>query len=542
MSNTARGAAPHKSGGSRPLAIVWALLLVIATTGCAAPSAAPPKPTATPAPSPTPAPPATATPAYSNAAVIEKYRSRLPQMIRENSVPGLALAVVDDQQVIWAEGFGVTDGPGSRPVTADTLFSVQSMSKHFTAIAVLMAARDGVLDMNAPITTYLPWFRVNSIFEERPEQKMTLTTLLGHTAGFTHEAPVGNNEDLGPATFEAHIRSIADTWLMFPVGQAYHYSNNGPDLAGYILQQQAGRPFAQYMQEKLLDPMGMTHSTFDITRIEQTADRAIGHDKAVTTVPVPVPMLPAGGLYTTANDMAKYVQFNMNWGVVDGGARLAPQSLLEEICAPPSPPTRAQEAGYGVFVGRRHGTYFIGTGGGGFGFLSHTFWYPELKLGIVLLTNSANHDLADTLDVQIMEDLIADPNTIFHARAQALHDATPAPWETRPAAAAPPTPDVPALIRGLALPTPTQDPPRWAGYVGVYEFLGWGQARVSVEVYAQDHRLYAKVPQGVTALTEVRPGVFYADNGEALDLRGPIPIFEGIRFTKVGAAPPTSAP
>ena len=547
MRNASRGAAACGRRRPGPSTVLWALLLLIASTACSANS---PTPLASPTPVVLPSPTAiTASPTYSNSGVIEKYRQLIPQIIKENNIPGLSLAVVDDQQVLWAEGFGVTDPAQNRPVTADTLFSIQSMSKNFTAIAVLMAEQEGLLDTNAPISTYLPAFRVNSIFEEHPEQKMTLTNLLGHTAGFTHEAPVGNNQDIGTATFEEHIKSISDTWLMFPVGQAYNYSNSGPDLAGYILQVRSGIPFEQYMQEKLLDPIGMTHSTFDLARIQQVDDRAIGHDRNVATVPVAVPMIPAGGLYSSAADMAKYLQFQINLGIAGtagtgGGKRLVPESLLNTVDAPPSPITRQMGQGYGVFVGRKHGTYYIGSGGGGFGFLSDLLWYPELKLGIVLLTNSVDHKLQRVLDAQILDDLITDPDTIFHARDIQLSGSSRAPWETVAGTNSSPLPtaDVRALIQQIA-PTPTaQDKLRWGQYVGSYHVLVWGQALMTVQLYEHNNRLYANLQGTSYALTEVRPGVFFLDNGEALDLRGPIPIFAGVRFTRDTAGSPEVTP
>ena len=138
----------------------------------------------------------------------------------EQGVPGLAVALVDTDRALWVEGFGHLDGAGSAPVSADSIFSVQSMSKLFTATAVMQAVAAGRLDLDAPITTYLPGFTVHSAFEKHPERKITLRMLLSHTAGFAHEAPVGNNNDLDPGTFDAHVRSISDTWLRFPVAVA----------------------------------------------------------------------------------------------------------------------------------------------------------------------------------------------------------------------------------------------------------------------------------------------------------------------------------
>jgi len=157
--------------------------------------------------------------------IIEQYRQEIPQRTQQENVPGLAIAVVDDQSILWAEGFGYTDWNRRIPVTPDTLFSIQSMSKSFTATAVMFAAQDGLVDLHEPITTYLPDFHVNSIFEEHPEQKITLRILLSHTAGFAHEAAYGSNYDHPSYSFERHIASISDTWLKFPVGTRYSYSN-----------------------------------------------------------------------------------------------------------------------------------------------------------------------------------------------------------------------------------------------------------------------------------------------------------------------------
>ena len=98
---------------------------------------------------------------------------------------------------------------GGRPVTVDTIFSVQSMSKVFTATAVMQAVQSGQLSLDTPITTYLPGFTVNSAFESHPEQRITLRMLLSHTAGFTHESPLGNNYEPEPGDFDAHVRSIS---------------------------------------------------------------------------------------------------------------------------------------------------------------------------------------------------------------------------------------------------------------------------------------------------------------------------------------------
>jgi len=152
------------------------------------------------------------------------------------------------------------------------------------------------------------------------------------------------------------------------------------------------------------------------------------------------------------------------------------------------------------------------------------------------------------LDAQILDDLITDPNTIFHTRDIQLDSSHLAPWDTATGTDSPPPPtaDVPALIRQLA-PTPTaQDTLRWRQYVGSYHVSVWGQASMTLQLYEHSSRLYANFPGTSYALTEARQGVFFMDNGEAIDLRGPVPIFAGVRFTRDAAgsseATPTGSP
>src|SRR5688572_11398800 len=127
--------------------------------------------------------------------IIERKRSAIRKAISEHGIPGGAVALIHQGKVVWTEGFGVTDRAPARPVDATTIFSIQSTSKHFTATAIMLAVQKGLLDLDAPITRYLPEFAVRSRFERDPQNRMTLRLLLNHRAGFTHEAPIGNNYD-----------------------------------------------------------------------------------------------------------------------------------------------------------------------------------------------------------------------------------------------------------------------------------------------------------------------------------------------------------
>ena len=194
--------------------------------------------------------------------VITKLKEQIPPLLKQNNTPGLAIALVEGEKLVWAEGFGYTDLGNTERVSADTLFSLRSISKTYTATGFMLAVDKGWLKLDEPLHKYLPRFTVKSRFGAGEADRITFRHLLSHWSGLPHEAPCGNNYDESPCPFADHIRSISETWLMFPVGARYSYSNLGIDLAGYALELRARKSFAQFMQDELFKPLGMTSSSF----------------------------------------------------------------------------------------------------------------------------------------------------------------------------------------------------------------------------------------------------------------------------------------
>ena len=477
--------------------------------------------------------------------VIATYRQRIPVVMARQHVPGLAVVVVDGDRVLWQEGFGSRDDDGGR-VTADTIFSVQSTSKTFTATAVMVAVQDGLVDLDVPITTYLPDFTVNSAFETHPERRITLRMLLGHTAGFTHEAPLGNNYSPQPGSFDAHVRSISATWLRFRVGTGYAYSNLGIDLAGHVLEVVTGLPFPVMMRDSLLRPLGMERSTFDRSRVRATANRAAGHAGPVPP-PLDSPMTAAGGLWASAADLGRFLRFQLGDGTLDGRELLDP-SLMEQMRTIP-PPNIGAPAGYALGVARTRwpaGRYLdlFEHGGGGNGFLTDLRWLPQLQLGIAVLTNSSEHDLQGSLALQILGDLAAAADSPYHERLVALPGQPPV---AEPDGHFLPPPDLARQIAAVALPGSAEAAARWAQLPPLYRTGTPGAmdptappSRFHVEAgtpYFDASEDGTPVPH---RLTETRPGLFLADNGETLDLRGPVPHWRGLRLNPVTNGPVTA--
>jgi CubicO group peptidase (beta-lactamase class C family) len=468
------------------------------------------------------------------AGIIAKFREEIPPRMQQENVPGLAVVVVDERSILWAEGFGNTDWDEKIPVTPSTLFSIQSMSKSFTATAVMFAVQDGLVDLDEPISTYLPDFHVNSLFEDHPEKKITLRMLLSHTAGFAHEAPYGSNFDHPAYSFEKHIDSISDTWLKFPAGTRYSYSNLGIDLAGYILQVRSGVPFIHYVQEKVLDPLGMKNSTLDVSRIRATSTRAIGHEMDNPFRPaVDFLLIPSGGVWSTATDMARYLQFHINSGALDGN-RLLQENLAETMYTPPSKPAQNayQDSSYalGMTVNARNGARHFQHGGGGWGFNSSMVWYPELKLGAVVLCNAdLNNDLVVQLNEGILNSIIAGDPDLYAQRAKSGVQVESA-FSPEDGEYVLPDSALQNLILGKALPDDESTEKRRKSLAGTYMVVDLAGTVELMVLNGELNYFY----QGIRhTLTEVQPGLFFSPYGDAIDFRGRPPTFGGIPLINV---------
>jgi len=267
-------------------------------------------------------------------AVIEEFRASVPGMMDKGGVPGAAIALVDDKGIVWTEGFGHTGGRRSPPVTPDTPFMVCGISKLITATAVMLGVQDGLLKLDEPIMTYLPDFKANSRYEDHPEQKITLRRLLNCTAGIPAETPLGNGfEPASTTSFEDHIQSLYGSWLVCPVGSSLFFSNASSDLAAYTLRVASGKLFKDYLKERLFTPLGMSNTTADRQEILDNSERAIGHMMGMSRVPAVHPALGAGGIYSTARDMARLLQLHINRGTLDGRT-IVGQPLMETMHTP----------------------------------------------------------------------------------------------------------------------------------------------------------------------------------------------------------------
>jgi CubicO group peptidase (beta-lactamase class C family) len=476
--------------------------------------------------------------------LFDEYGAVIRDSMASHGVPGLSIVIVDRERILWTAGFGVRDRETGEPVTPETVFSVQSISKLFTGVAAMRAVEDGLLEIDAPVTEYLDDFRVNSRFSERPASRMTVRHLLTHAAGFTHEAPVGNNYDAYSPSMEAHIRSIRDTWLKFPPGTDHAYSNLGVDLVGYILQERSGRAYQDYVDEEILEPLGMESSFVDTVGQRLCSNCAAGHREDFVSMPEYVPMTGSGGVRVSGEDAGRFLQFLLRFGETPEGGRILERSSFEELYRPTG---RLRERGwphmwYGIGVmvhAHDKGRNLIHTNGGGFGYISSMRWYPGQGVGAVVLTNSDDHDqFGDDLTHSVLEGVVA--------RGAATDGRTPDVPTVRSFFTN--LPDTTAAAPEAVRSEPTPYRPEWDEYLGIYEIIygggfelapsaDWTERRA--EVLRNDGHLQLRHPgsEEPEPLIEHEPGLFFgAESGEALDFRDEPPTLRNIELERVEGA------
>ncbi len=459
-------------------------------------------------------------------AVIADIEGMIRQTMSHSRIPGLSVVLCNSQGLIWEAGFGYGDDRRSVPVDGNTMFSIQSMSKTFTAVGVLTAVRDGAVELDAPISRYLPDFRIQSIFEDRPQDRITLRHLLMHTVGFTHEAPGGGNYDGSEISFDRHVENIQDTWLMCRVGERYQYSNLGIDLAGYIAARESGTPFIEYMEQNVFAPLGLDRTTMDPSRITAETNRALGHQVGFDHPPVVVPMTGAGGVYTTAHDLGTFLTFLLKEG--RPGGQILPPALFTEMYTTPN----YGGYGLGVAVGRRGNDLYFDHGGGGYGFLAYMAWYPTLDIGVAVLTNSAEHDSQSVRLTEQIVDKLEDAGLV----------------STRFSLTSLPVTNFSiGLVKDDSWyfdthPESTAWKPEWKNYLGKYQLsiyaeplwyakliLAMGFRR---EVFIKVRRQGDTMTVDGVPLLEHEPGLFFSKTGEALDFRSDPPTWRNVELKK----------
>jgi CubicO group peptidase (beta-lactamase class C family) len=307
-------------------------------------------------------------------------------------IPGLALGIVHGDRIVHVQGFGKADR-SRRNVTPETPFLIGSVTKSFTALAIMQLSEAGRVQLDAPVQRYLPWWRVA---DPDASTRVTIRHLLYQVSGLSKAtgnayATSGVTHD---SALEDRVRALRDVGLTEPVGTTWQYSNANYWTLGMIVQAVSGQSYETYVQEHIFNPLQMRNSYTSVTEAVQHG-LPTGHRYWYGfPVPYEVPFdrggLGSAGLSSSAQDMARYLSLYLNDGRSGTTALVSPAGAAELQRA--GVPTGLDGVSYamGWDVGQIHGTTAISHDGSGFDSHANVLLIPERGWGVVVMENGEN--------------------------------------------------------------------------------------------------------------------------------------------------------
>ena len=320
------------------------------------------------------------------AQVVEALTRFVETQMAEKRLPALSIALVDDQQIVWARGFGVANPADRTPATAETPYRVASVSKLFTDIAVMQLVESGRVALDTPITRYVPEIHPVDPFG----QPITLRELLAHRSGLVREPPVGNYFDPTSPTLAETARSLDSTTLVYAPGSRTKYSNAAIAVAGYLVERVTGEPFADHLRRTVLEPLGMTGSSFepsaDLLRRRARGQMWTTDGRTFDAPTFPLGIAPAAELTASMLDLGRFLSALFAGGVGPGGRVLADSTLARMWGVQFGGAGETSGFGLGFAVSRLDGHLWIGHDGWHYGFGTEVAVLPQDRLGVAVST------------------------------------------------------------------------------------------------------------------------------------------------------------
>jgi CubicO group peptidase (beta-lactamase class C family) len=332
----------------------------------------------------------------------EQIDAYLEARMRTAHIPGLALGVVRGNEVIYLKGYGIA-GPGGPAVTPQTPFIIGSLSKSFTALAVMQLVESGQINLDAPVTKYLPWFRTA---DPAASAQITVRQLLHQTSGLpVYEGRRGFvDDDQADGALETCVRRLAAVTLSHPAGQAFEYANENYTTLGLIVQAVSGRSYEDVIRAEIFAPLQMRHSAASLSD-PAAQDVASGHRhwlwRAIAfDAPYPRGQTPAGFLISSAEDMSHYLIAHLNGGAYAGQQVLSPGGMAA-LHAPGAPIGPTTSYAMGWVVRSEAGALRIEHNGDVSNFHANMLLLPDQQIGLVILTNVGGFTNAAALNLPI---------------------------------------------------------------------------------------------------------------------------------------------
>jgi CubicO group peptidase (beta-lactamase class C family) len=309
-------------------------------------------------------------------------------------IPGVSAEIVHDQEVLWSGGFGSADVAAKRPATADTIYSICSISKLFTSVAVMQQRDAGKLHLEDPVGKHLPWFRLK---KSEGEGDVTVEGLLTHASGIPRESdyPYWSSPDFKFPTREEIIERVGSQEALYEPESRFQYSNLGITLAGELVAATSGLSYDACVRSRVLDPLGLRDTTTDMPEAERGKRLATGYTALTregTRAAMPFfsarGIAPAAGFASTVGDLGRFASWQFRLLAKGGSEVLKATSLKEMQRVHWVEPDFETLWGLGFEIWRHDGKIFVGHGGSCPGYRSHLLVQPAEKVATVVMVNA----------------------------------------------------------------------------------------------------------------------------------------------------------
>ncbi len=313
-----------------------------------------------------------------------------------DDIPGVSAAVVHDQDVLWAKGFGFANRSAQTPATPQTIYSICSISKLFTSVGIMQLRDRGRLRLDDPVGEHLDWFaQLSDKYPDAPP--VTIQGILTHSAGLPRESdfPYWSPPDFPFPAREQMIHRLSEQEELYPAFEQFQYSNLGLSLAGEIIAATAATPYAEYIRSHILGPLGMDATYPEIPADEHGKRMAVGYSaqkrdgsrKEVALFQARG-IAPAAGFASTVFDLARFASWQFRTLEGRGNDVLSRNTLREMHRVHWINPDWELKWGLGFATWRNDDRTYVGHGGGCPGFITHFNVEPEGKIATIFLSNA----------------------------------------------------------------------------------------------------------------------------------------------------------
>ena len=336
-------------------------------------------------------------------------------------IPGISVGIVHDQDLIWEKGYGYSNLESKRPADANTLYSICSISKLFTAIGVMQLRDQNKLRLSDPVSDHLDWFDLEQADEG--SGPVTIEGLMTHSSGLPRESdfPYWIGPDFPFPTREQMIEQLKSQEMLYPSQHYFQYSNLGWSLAGEVIREESGQDYDKYIKSHILDPLGLedTRPYYpEDLRGEQLAIGYTGFHRDLSRDPVNPfftrGITAAAGFTSSVNDLANFASWQFRLLENGGNEILAANTLREMQRVHWVDPDWNTTWGLGFNVSRSDDTTFVSHGGGCPGYITSFTMVPQQKIAAIVLTNAGDGP-AGSMAVNLL-------NTIGPALKKATED------------------------------------------------------------------------------------------------------------------------